>query len=236
MGWLLADPNGNACAVDVPDADALLSVLAVWGFRLSDLLFTHSHHDHIDRVPKVLHETGCRAWGAPDAGLPVSVQPLQDGDRIRVGEWGIQVMETSGHSPLDLTYVLPEQSLCFCGDTVFDGGCGRMFAGPASVYWASICRIREMPEPMQLCVGHDYAEENYRFACSVLPHNPQLLSKAREASWCAPSFPLPIRVGEQKQHNLFFRADDPGVAASLGLTGLPPETVFEELRERKNRF
>jgi len=236
LAWLLVDQDSRAVCVDVPDAESLLRVLEIRGLRLTDLLFTHSHADHIDRVSWVLEQTGCRAWGSAKGNLPVPVTSLSDGDRLKLGGWSLHVLETSGHTAVDLSFHLPELSLCFCGDTVFDGGCGRMFSGPASLFWASIQKLNTLPAATCLCMGHTYAQESYQFARSVLPEDSNLEAREKEALQCSPFFRFPVTVEDQQRDNLFFRADDPKVGMALAMSGSSPEEVFQELRERKNRF
>lgn len=239
FAWLLVRNDGHAVAVDLPDGPGLLTLLKRHGLTLDSVWFTHTHHDHVVGVEEVFATTGCAGRLPAGAHLPVSgVREVADGETFADAGYEVEAMDTSGHSPLDFSFVLRAEGICFCGDTVFDGGCGRMFAGTAERFWRSQCRMRDLPESLWLCGGHDYAADNYAFALSRCPEDPVLRARmdAVSAAEKKGGFRFPVTVGDQREGNLFWRADDPATLRAAGLRGVAPVEAFAALREAKDRF
>lgn len=227
--------SGQAVAVDVPNGTEMTKILAGRGLELSALLLTHTHHDHVDGLVDLVLATGC------DFYSPV---PFGDLPRRHVTDgltWGLQglrvvAMDTSGHSPLDFSYLFPDLNLCFCGDTLFEGGCGRMFAGPPERFWNSLLRLRSLPEDTLLCGGHDYRRENAEFLRRELPDLPGVEAAAEALKLSCRRHAVPVRLSDQKAHNPFLQADAPETARALNLSEEDPARVFAALRERRNQF
>jgi hydroxyacylglutathione hydrolase len=123
------------------------------------------------------------------------------------------------------------------GDTLFSIGCGRVIEGTPEMMWASLMRLRALPDDTRIYCGHEYTEANIRFALTIEPDNPDLRARAEEAKRqvAAGQPTIPTTIGEEKRANVFLRADVPAVAAAVGLAGRPAAQVFAEVRERKNR-
>ena len=228
-GYFLQVDEKRVVAVDVPDGRVMLDILRQQGWTLELLLLTHTHHDHVLHLEDLLKKTGCDFWHPAGATLPVEGTGLRDGEERNVLGLRVQAMETSGHSPLDFSYVFPEVNVCFCGDTLFAWGCGRMFAGPASRFWSSLQRLRELPDETLLCCGHDYREDNRTFALQIFPNSSRWVPEAGEGE-------MPLHFGEQKRRNPFLSADDPQIAEALGMKGQDPVLVFKKLRELRNQL
>ncbi|WFB37643.1 MBL fold metallo-hydrolase [Kiritimatiellota bacterium B12222] len=228
FGYFVQTSASEVIAVDSPDGKFMLTVLRERGWQLKALLLTHAHHDHVVDLGEVLTETGCAFYKpAGLSGLPMG-RAVQDGEVVEVEGLRVEVLETSGHSPMDLSYVFPELKLCFCGDSVFHNGCGRMFAGPASRFWHSLERLRALPDDFFLCCGHDYAADNALFRRQLFPDLPQSDLPSRPHG--------PLSLADQRQSNPFLNADDPVLAAALGLSAAQPAEVFKKLRELRNQL
>jgi len=104
--------------------------------------------------------------------------------------------------------------------------------------WQSLTKLRALPDDTRLYCGHEYTQANISFAMTIEPDNAALLARAAEArrQIAAGTPTIPSLMGEEKRANVFLRADDPAVAAAVGLAGAPPAQVFAEVRARKNRF
>ena len=86
----------------------------------------------------------------------------------------VRVLATPGHTLGHVAYHMPAAEVVFVGDTLFAMGCGRLLEGTAAMMWASLQRLRALPEATRVYCGHDYAAANARFALTVDPDNPAL--------------------------------------------------------------
>ena len=240
-GVLLHDPSTGATAsIDAPEAPPVEAALKETGWRLSDILVTHHHGDHTAGILdlKARHRckvTAPRAEAARIAGVDATVG---EGDIVRVGSLEARVIETPGHTSGHIAYWYAAENLAFVGDTLFSIGCGRVIEGTPAQMWASLLKLRALPDATRVYCGHEYTKANIKFARTVEPDNSAL--KAREATvekqLAAGAFTIPVSLGDEKRENPFLRADVPEVAAAIGMAGQPAADVFREIRERKNRF
>jgi hydroxyacylglutathione hydrolase len=147
------------------------------------------------------------------------------------------VLETPGHTLDHVSYVFDDERALFAADTLFSIGCGRVFEGTYPMMWDSLLKLRALPDDMRLYCGHEYTASNVKFALTVEPNNPALKARAAEVTRLrAENKPtIPVLLGEEKQANVFLRADDAGVAVALHMKGKSAADVFGELRERKNK-
>lgn len=234
FAYLLSFPDGETWAVDVPEAEPLLRALDANSLRLTRVLITHTHHDHVAGLEALARAVSFEVVGpAPPGG-----QVLGGGEILDFRGASARVLDTSGHSACDLSFLFPVQGVCFCGDTVFAGGCGRIFAGPPARMWHSLKRLRDLPDDTRLCCGHDYAAENYAFAVKTFPGIPVFAERqALVRKLAAENLSLmPTTVGEESRANPMWMADHPDIAAALGMAGAEPESVFTRIRELRNLF
>jgi hydroxyacylglutathione hydrolase len=239
FGVLIFDPDTRAtAAIDAPDAKALRAELAANGWRLTDILITHHHADHIAGVAELAAETSCRVIAAKGGAVAGATQRAGEGDRLAIGALTAEVLATPGHTSDHLSFWFEDLGAVFAGDTLFSLGCGRLFEGTAAQMWASLLKLRALPDDTLLYCGHDYTAANARFALTIEPGNAALKARAAEVNQLvAEGRPtLPTTLGREKAANPFLRADRPEVAAAVGLPGAPAAEVFAELRRRKDRF
>ena len=240
-GALLHDPaTGATAAIDVPEAGPALAALAQTGWRLTDILVTHHHKDHIGGIAQVRAALpGVRVVAplADKARIEGADLYVREGERVHVGSIALDVIETPGHTSGHVVYHAPEEALLFAGDTLFAMGCGRAFEAPAQVLWPSLRKLAALPAHTRVWCGHEYTQANGRFALTVDPLNAALKTRMADvAQMRARGEPtLPTTIGLELATNPFLRADDAGVRAALGMPHASAADVFAELRERKNR-
>ena len=241
FGVLLHDPaTGATAAIDAPEAAAVEAALRAKGWRLTDILVTHHHHDHTGGIEELKGRHRCRIV-APNAeadGIPEVDETVREGDRVRVGSLEGRVIETPGHTAGHISYMFDHEKLVFVGDTLFSIGCGRVIEGTPEMMWQSLLKLRGLPDDTQIYCGHEYTQANIRFAKTIEPDNKDLAAREREVTSLLANnkSTVPSLLGAEKKENVFLRADVPAVAAAVGLSGHSPAEVFAEVRARKNKF
>ncbi len=240
FGYLIHDPaTGATASVDAPDAAPIIRELNAQGWRLTDILITHHHHDHVGGVAELKEAYGCRVVAPHDKSTKIANvdQRVAHGDVVRIGELLARVLETPGHTLDHVAYVFDTEKALFAADTLFSIGCGRVFEGSYPMMWDSLLKLRALPDDFKLYCGHEYTASNVKFALTVEPDNAALQARAEEVTRlrAAGRPTIPALLGDEKKANVFLRADDPAVAIKLRMKGASAEEVFGELRERKNK-
>jgi len=241
FGVLIHDPaSGATASIDAPEAAAVEAALANTGWRLTDILVTHHHHDHTGGIAELKQHHHCRVVAPKNEAQRIAGadERVGEGDVVRVGGLKGKVLDTPGHTVGHVSYFFPADGLAFVGDTLFSIGCGRVIEGNAEMMWRSLLKLRNLPDDTKFYCGHEYTQANIRFAKTVEPNNKALAARAAEVDKlrAAGQPTIPATIGAEKADNPFLRADVPEVAQAVGLAGSPAWKVFAEIRERKNKF
>ena len=237
--YLLHDTaSARTALIDAPEAGPILAALEAHQWRLTDLLITHHHNDHIDGVEAIRAQTGARVLGAAaDAHrLPRLDQALAEGDHLFLGTHEIRVIEVPGHTLGHLAFIAP--GFAFTADSLMAGGCGRLFEGTAAQMHESLTKLGQLPPETLICSGHEYTASNLRFALTLEPDNPALISRIEQVNFLRaqgqPTVPAPLNT--ELQTNPYLRAHLPALQAAVGLPDADPAAVFAEIRARKDKF
>ena len=240
--WLLTrEGRDTAAIVDPGDAGPVLATLAERGLRLAAILTTHHHGDHVGGVGKLLDAfPGIPVYGPAGERIPGCSERLAEGDEIDLPGLDVKlgVLDVPGHTAGHIAYV--GETMVFCGDTLFAVGCGRLFEGTPAQMHESLSKLAALPEDTRVYCGHEYTENNIRFARRVEPENPDLAAREQETRALRqrgePS--LPSRIALEKRTNPFLRvAESAVIRAAAAHAGKPldsPEAVFAEVRRWKD--
>ncbi len=248
---LLCDDSGEMALVDVSEASPVLTAVkrereaSGHSLRVVAILATHHHHDHVGGNQEVQAALGIdRIYGSSyDRGrIPGQTDFLEEGATLHVGKIAVRVLHIPGHTLGALAYVATEGAhdpVVFTGDTLFVGGCGRLFEGTPAMMHRSLTKIASLPPATRVYCGHEYTESNLRFAAHVEPSNEAVGEAAtrvrRRLSEGSPS--VPSTVGEERNYNPFLRTDSAEIRSHLGMApGASADETFEHLRNAKDVF
>ncbi|MEJ8476318.1 hydroxyacylglutathione hydrolase [Roseibium algae] len=240
FGVLIHDPdNGTTIAIDVPDAAAYLDILAENGWKLTHILITHHHWDHVQGLSELKEKTGAHVTGPERSRQKITGMDkfVEDGDKILVGPFEVTAISTPGHTLDQISWYFPALKIAHTGDTLFSLGCGRIFEGDMEMMWASLEKLaRILPEDTAIYCGHEYTESNAKFALTIDPNNAALKARAAEVETlrAAGKPTLPTTMAQELAANPFLRAADTGVQEALGMVGKSAGEVFAEIRTRKD--
>jgi len=241
FGVLLHDPaTGATASIDAPEAAPVEAALKETGWKLTDILVTHHHHDHTGGIAALKQKYGCRVVApAGEANkIPSVDETVREGDTVKVGKLSAGVIETPGHTLDHIAYWFHADKLAFVGDTLFSIGCGRVIEGTPAQMWTSLKKLRDLPDDTAIYCGHEYTLANIKFALTVEPGNKVLAAREAEAKRQVQEGKptVPTTLGDEKLANPFLRADRADVAAAIGIAGKSASEVFTEIRARKNKF
>lgn len=243
--WCILNRDTQAAAVvDPGDATPVREFCDQNGIHLSAILVTHHHHDHIGGVAELAEHYNTPVYGPAGESIPNCSHPLLEGDTIAIESLDnlkLSILDLPGHTLGHIAYV--GHGWLFCGDTLFAGGCGRIFEGTAEQMFASLEKLKSLPADTLVFCAHEYTLANLTFALSVEPNNAALQSriKAETSKQDAGNPTLPSTIELERATNPFLRCDSPEIvsAANANAPQKKPQTpvaVFAVIREVKDKF
>jgi hydroxyacylglutathione hydrolase len=170
--------TGATALVDAPEAAPIRAALDARGWRLTDILLTHHHDDHVAAVPALRAGAQVVGAAADSHRLPELDHAVRAGETIEVAGTRVDVLDASGHTMGHVAYHMPALGVAFTADSLMALGCGRLFEGDAATMWATLTRLAALPPETWICSGHEYTQANARFALSVDGDNPDLRARA----------------------------------------------------------
>jgi len=238
--WLLSTPNGDAAVVDPGDAQPVNTYLKSHGLTLKQILITHHHYDHTGGIEALTADWQCEVIAPENPSIAAVSKRVTEGDEVTVLGQLFDVLEVPGHTLDHIAYY--RDDIIFCGDTLFAGGCGRVFEGTHPQMRQSLAKLRALPTNTRVFCAHEYTLSNLRFALAADPNNAEL--KARfdrcESLRAANQPTVPSTLAEEQATNPFLRWDAQSLINDLSaqqtLIGEDGDGVFQTLREWKDRF
>ena len=240
--WLL-QRGQQALVVDPGDAQPVLDYLQAHDLQLAGILITHHHADHTGGVDLLRETTGASVFGPAGETMPEPLQRLKGGDGIDVLGLRFNVLDVPGHTAGHIAYVCDDVDgvpLLFCGDTLFSGGCGRLFEGTPAQMLSSLKILSDLPDNTRVCCTHEYTLSNLKFARAVDPDNVELENyQQRCVALRASGQPtLPSSIGLERAVNPFLRSETAPIVSSVtrfDAQGVQNDGVFATLRRWKNQ-
>lgn len=243
--FLLHEPQQNiAAVVDPAVAAPVLQQLTALRAELVAIFNTHHHSDHVGGNRQLIQQFPQVTvyGGAEDRGrIPGQQVFLQAGDRVQFAEHEAEVYFVPGHTRAHIAYYFPpiaanEPGELFCGDTLFAGGCGRLFEGTPRQMLESLTQLQKLPDHTRVWCAHEYTLKNLKFALTVDGDNPELQARlaAVETARNRDQATIPSILGIEKQTNPFLRWQQPALQSAA--KSQDPVQTFARLRGMKDRF
>ena len=208
----------NAAVVDPAVAAPVQDWLEQHQLQLQTVLQTHHHADHIGGTPELLERwpgATVVAAGADRERIPFQTVSVGDGDRITVLDQPVDVLDVAAHTRAHIAFYVPvdpaeeQRPMLFCGDTLFSGGCGRLFEGSPAQMHRAMQRLATLPETTQVCCAHEYTEANLAWSVEQRPEDQAITERYRtvQAMRSRGELTLPSSIGIERRTNLFMRAE-----------------------------
>jgi hydroxyacylglutathione hydrolase len=241
--WMLHDGH-QALVVDPGDPQPVLAALAQTGLQLQAILVTHHHGDHTGGIDALREATGALVYGPAHETIPGPLTPLKDGQTVSALGLEFAVLDVPGHTAGHIAFYcnsMDGKGLLFCGDTLFSGGCGRLFEGTPAQMLDSLDRLAALPAETVVCCTHEYTLGNLKFALEVDANNTELQAYHRKCQALrADGLPtLPSSIGLEQKINPFLRSRESALIASarrFDAAAVDQSGAFATLRQWKNQY
>ncbi len=220
--YLYRYDEDKAFVVDPGELDCVNDELIEKALELTHIFITHHHFDHIGGVEELKREYDCEVIGGYGKGAGVD-RLVKDKEVVEIGDIKVHAIATPGHTKTSMCYYAVDKDkngAVFTGDTLFHGGCGKVFECYPETMWESLQKLILLPEDTMVCPGHDYTEEDYEFALTILESD-RIVEESLEMYRTQGKL-YRSTIGWEKISNIFLKAKD--------------AEEFAELRKKKDVF
>ena len=236
--WLL-ETNEEVSVVDPGDAKPVLDYLHKTNKNLKDILITHHHFDHTAGVPELENLISGSIYG-PKNSYELIKEKVSEGDTLSSLGIKFEIIEVPGHTLDHIAFYSEEYNILLCGDTLFAGGCGRVFEGTFDQMFESLNKLKQLPENTLIYCGHEYTKSNLLFSVEVEPENNDLIMRNTEIDnlLLENGSSLPSSIELEKKTNPFLRcdvlSDNIQLIQKFGLNNPLEKEIFKYIREWKD--
>ena len=237
--WTLNNDRGECLIVDPGEAAPVLAALAKNQWQPVAILLTHHHHDHVGGVKELVKKyPDLVVYGPDETQDKGATQIVTDGDKVAVLGLEFSIFLTPGHTLGHISYF--SFPYLFCGDTMFSGGCGRLFEGTPEQMFESFQKLNKLPDNTLVCCAHEYTLSNLKFSHAILPQDVEIARYYREIKELRAKngVSLPTKLALERKINVFLRTQDIELQKAIGYETSPQHEwqVFATLREKKDHF
>lgn len=237
--WVLTNNENHCLIVDPGEAAPVLQAIAEHNWVPEAILLTHHHHDHVGGVKELVQRfPQIVVYGPAETQDKGTTRIVEEGDIALVLGHEFSVFATPGHTLGHICYF--SHPYLFCGDTLFSGGCGRLFEGTALQMYQSLKKISALPDDTLICCAHEYTLANMKFALSILPHDPSINDYYRKVNELRVKnqMTLPVILKNERRYNIFLRTEDIDLINEINKETIlqQPEARFAWLRSKKDTF
>ena len=239
--WLVTTNEGSI-VIDPGESKQIIDLVKSNEIDLEGILITHHHYDHTNGIEEILKYKKVEVYG-PKNNVNSITKRVKQNDVFNLIGLKFEVIETPGHTLDHIVFYCfkDEKSILFCGDTLFSGGCGRVFEGTYSQMYESLKKLSKLPEDTQIFCGHEYTSSNLQFACAVEPnnqfikkYNEEIIEKTKNG---LPSLPSSLKI--EYMINPFIRCNEENLIDNInkkfGEVSSEIE-IFSTLRKWKDDF
>lgn len=234
----LIQQKNHAIVVDPAEPTSVMKLLQKDNLTLTHILNTHHHHDHVGGNKRLKSATRCHIIGPDDSRIPALDTPVHEGEDFSIESLTFQVISVPGHTTSHIAFFVREKKWLFSGDTLFTGGCGRLFEGTPEQMLSSLRKLMQLPQETLIFCGHEYTLKNLQFAATIEPNNIDIRNRLNEvkAQRQRQEATVPATLEIELKTNPFLRVDQPGLKKALNMENATDVEVFSKIRAMKDRF
>ena len=240
--WLIQSDKGNV-VIDPGDAVPVIKFCEKENIIIDHIIITHHHYDHTGGVLGLKKNIRGQVIGPKNSNIAGIDKFVGDGDKFSIIGLSFDVLEVPGHTLDHLAFFASsnKRNILFCGDTIFSGGCGRVFDGTFSQMYDSICKLMNLPKNTEIYCAHEYTYSNLKFALEVEPNNENIKNHINDVEiknkQNIPTIPTTLEF--ELNINPFLRFNKIELRKSMqdkypNINDASSEKVFEILRQWKD--
>ena len=239
--YIINDNNSKIIGVvDPSEASPIISFLNKKNLKLSYILNTHHHFDHIggNVELKKIYNAKVVGFAGDKHRIPGIDIALKDNEKWIFGNSQVKILHVPGHTLGHICFFFEKEKIAFTGDTLFSLGCGKIFEGNHKQMLKSLNKIKQLPKNTNIYCGHEYTYKNAEFCMKYdegninLKKKFEIIKKLRSKN--LPT--IPTSLADELNSNIFLRCDQNNLKNKLNMKNDEDFKVFKKVRDLKDDF